>query len=111
MEEAIIWIIIIIAIIILLLPVLFKYILPGLYAGLAVLAFYVFYLLDALFSASLTPHAPFLMWLCWGALFGAAFAFWTVAPRYGLRGQRHFILIAPCALMLLLAAVRMLFLP
>lgn len=110
MEEIIIWVIIIIAIIILLLPVMLKYLLPGIYTGLAICAFYLFWLLDQLFSAKFFPDLPYLSWVIAGALIGIAFAFWTVAPRFGLREQRPIILLAPFMLILLTALVRLLLL-
>ena len=108
MEEIFIWVIIIIAIIILLLPVMLKYLLPGIYSALAIIAFYFFWLLDQLFSAQFFPSLPYLGWVISGVLIGTAFAFWTVAPRFGLREQRPLILLSPFLLILLTAMIRLL---
>lgn len=77
----------------------FHTVLPGIYYGLAMSLVYVFYQLDRLFSVQCFPHLPWLMWGIWGGLFGAALAFWPVAPRYGLRAWRVWILCAPLLLM------------
>lgn len=110
MEEIIIWVIIIIAIIILLFPLMLKYILPGIYCALAIAAFYLFWLLDQLFSAQIFPNLPYLSWVIAGALIGMAFAFWTVAPRFGLREQRPLILLTPFMFIILTALLRLLLL-
>ena len=107
MEETLGWVIVVIAILVLLIVGL-NYLPGGIYWSLAVLGFAVHYSLDQLFSANLIPNAPWLMWIIWGAVIGAAFAFWTLAPIYGIRKQRGYILLAPLAPMLLLMAVRLL---
>lgn len=106
MEEAIGWGIIIIALVFVLL-VGYKVIPVGLYWILAVLGALVFLILDQLFSASLFPRVPWLSYCIGGALIGAAFAFWTVAPIYGLRKQRPLIIAAPFALLVFTALIRL----
>jgi hypothetical protein len=106
MEESIGWIIIVIAVIVLLIAGI-SYAPAAIYLFLTVLGTLIALLFDQLFSASLLPGAPWVMWLLGGALIGAAFAFWTLAPVYGLRKQRPLILATPFILLLLLAALRL----
>ncbi len=69
-------------------------------------AYILCFALDHLFSASIFPQAPWVMWCFWGGVVGAAFGFWTVAPRYGLRHRRPLILLLPFPLMLLVATLK-----
>ena len=105
MEEAIAWILIIIALLVAL-PFVIKYILIGIYWFISVVAYLFFGLMDELTSAPFLPAAPWAMWLIWGAMIGAALAFWTVAPIYGLRKYRAWIVAAPFLLMTLIALAR-----
>lgn len=105
MEEAIAWILVIIAFLVAL-PFILKYILIGIYWFFAVVSHQFFGAMDELSSASLIPGAPWVMWLIWGAVIGAALAFWTLAPIYGLRKQRAWIALAPFLLMAVMAGIR-----
>lgn len=107
MEERIGWLIIIIAII-LLFALGIRFFPAGVYSGLAVSGFVLCYVLDQLFSASLLPAAPWVMWAVVGLLTGGCFAFWTIAPIFGMRKQRPLVLLAPVAVILVLAVVRFL---
>ena len=98
MEEVIAWILVILAVLVVL-PFVFRYIVVGFYWFLAVFSFLAFALLDELFSASFVPGAPWVMWLFWGAVIGAALAFWLLAPIYGLRHRRPLIAASPFLLM------------
>ena len=91
------------------LPVVIRYLLPGLGMVLSAVAYLLCCGLDHLFSTRLVPQAPWTMWVFWGGVLGAAFGFWTVAPRYGLRHRRSLILLLPFPLMLLLALLTALF--
>jgi hypothetical protein len=110
MEEAISWIFIAAAVLILLFrygwPVLENYVGPGLYWFFAVVCTGILAGLDGLFSAALLPRAPWILWAIWGGVLGGVLAFWTVAPVYGLRERRPHLLLAPVGLMLLLAGLR-----
>lgn len=105
MEELIAWILVVIALLVVLQFTL-GYVLIGLYWFVAVVASLFISSLDTLFSASLVPGLPWLMWVIWGALIGAALAFWTIAPIFGQRRRRALILAAPFGLMLLIALAR-----
>ncbi len=107
MEENIGRVIIVIAILVLLIAG-FQFLPGGLYWTLAVCGFATHYTLDQLFSAQLIPFAPWLMWIIWGAVIGLALAFWTIAPIYGLREQRRFIMCTPVGLMLVVMVIRLL---
>ena len=89
------------------LPFIIRPLFAAIYALLAALGMILFTALDELCSASLIPAAPWLMWMLWGALIGAALAFWTMAPVFGLRKHRSLIGVAPLILMALLGVVRM----
>jgi hypothetical protein len=102
MEEAVSWGLVIVAVCIVL-PFVFKPLAAILYWVGTTLGVVLFTLLDGLFGARLIPGAPWLMWLLWGALIGAAVGFWTVAPVYGLRKQRPLLLGTPFILMVLVA--------
>lgn len=91
-----------------LLPAIIRYLLPTLVMVFSTLSYLLCYGFDHLFSARLYPHAPWVMWCLWGGVIGAAFGFWTVAPRYGLRHRRPLILLLPFPLMLLIASIRVL---
>lgn len=105
MEEGIAWILVIIALLILF-GFTARYVIWGVFWFLASLGFLVFSALDGLFSAALLPATPWLMWVVWGAVIGGAAGFWSVAPVYGLRRHRPWILAAPFGLMLLVLGVR-----
>jgi len=105
MEETIAWVLVIIAIVVAL-PFVLRYVLIGLYWFFAAAAHLYFSTLDTLTGASLIPAAPWVMWLFWGAVIGAALAAWTLAPVYGLRQYRVWIALAPFLLMLVTAALR-----
>jgi len=80
--------------------------LQGFYYMIACGALLLFTVLDSLFSASLIPGVPWLMWGFWGAVIGGALGFWTLAPVYGLRNKRTLIACAPFAAMLLIMLLR-----
>jgi hypothetical protein len=105
LEEAIAWILVVIALLIVL-PFVLRYILIGVYWFFAVVSHHFFGVMDELTSAPLIPGAPWVAWLLWGAVIGAALAFWTVAPIYGLRKQRAWIALLPFALMVVMAGTR-----
>jgi len=107
LEEAIAWMLVIVAVVVLF-AFAAKYVVWGVFWFLAALAHLFFTVCDALFSAPLVPGAPWVMWLVWGAVIGAAQALWSVAPIYGLRKQRGFIIGAPFALMLVVMGIRLL---
>ena len=107
MEEGIGWTIIVVAILILLIAG-FRFLPGGIYWCLAIIGFITFFSLDQLFSAALAPQAPWLMWIIWGAVIGAAFAFWTIAPVYGFRQHRRLIMLSPLGLMAMVAVIRLL---
>jgi hypothetical protein len=105
MEEGIIWIIIAVAVLVLGFA-MFHYFLPGLLWLFTMGAVIVTSALDQAFSASLCPHAPWVMWIVWGGLIGGSMGFWTIAPAYGLREKRAMILLAPYCLMTIVALLR-----
>jgi hypothetical protein len=109
-EESIIWFLIITGLLLVVGAFLFQYIIPGAYYALAALALLIYYALDQAFSVAIFPTVPWLMWLFWGAMIGAALGFWTVAPVYGLRKYRPLIIFFPAILMLFVALLRLLFL-
>jgi len=104
-EEAIAWILVIIALLVVL-PFVIRYVVIGIYWFFAAISHQFFGAMDELGSASLIPGAPWVAWLLWGAVIGAALAFWTVAPIYGLRKQRLWIVLLPFVLMAVMAAAR-----
>jgi hypothetical protein len=106
MEEAIAWILVVIAVAVAL-PFVIRYILIGVYWFFTVLSTQVFGGLDQIFGAPSLPHAPWAMWLLWVAVIGAALAFWMHAPIYGLRKYRAWIAAAPFILMVVLGLIRM----
>ena len=105
MEEAIAWILVIIAVLVVL-PFVIQYVLIGIYWFLAAAGYLYFGAMDTLTSAELLPNAPWVMWMLWGAVIGASLAFWTIAPIYGLRKQRVWIAVWPFILMAVMALVR-----
>jgi len=109
MEEVIIFVIIGIAFLLLLFVALPRLIVPGIYFGIAILALFLFYGLDQLFSVIFIPRVPWLMWGLWGGIIGSTLGFWSVAPRYGLRGKRLWITLSPFILMLLVMSLSLLF--
>ena len=98
---------VIIVVVLLILPCIFRPLLGAIYAGLIWLSFATFALLDELCSASLLPHCPWVMYLLWGALIGASLGFWTVAPVFGMRKHRSLIGIAPLILMAIVGLLRL----
>jgi hypothetical protein len=106
MEEGIGWIVIVIALLVAIIAG-YQFIPGGLYALVTVLGLLLFAALDQLLSAGFFPHAPWVMWCLWGIIMGAAFAFWTIAPVYGLRQQRPLIMATPLTLMVLVALIRL----
>ncbi|MHB0938569.1 MAG: hypothetical protein ACYDCO_17080 [Armatimonadota bacterium] len=105
MEEAIAWILVVIAFLVAL-PFILKFILIGGYWFFAVVSHQFFGIMDEMTNAPLIPGAPWVMWLIWGAVIGAALAFWTIAPIYGLRKQRLWIVLLPFVLMAVMAGTR-----
>ena len=105
MEEAIAWVLIIIAVAVAL-PFVIRYILIGIFWLFSVMSTLIFGGLDQLFGASSIPHAPWAMWLVWGAVIGATLAFWMFAPIYGLRKYRAWIAAGPLLLMVAVALLR-----
>jgi len=106
-EEGIAWILVGIAVLVAL-PFVLRYILIGIYWFFAVVAHHFFGVMDELSSAPLLPGAPWVAWMLWGAVIGAALGFWTVAPIYGLRKQRTWIALLPFVLMAVMAGTRLL---
>ena len=106
MEEAIAWVLVVLALLVAL-PFVIHYILIGIYWLLAAVSYLFFAAMDGLCSAALLPESPWLMWLIWGAVIGAALGFWTVAPIYGLRRQRVWIAAAPFLLMGIVTLIRL----
>jgi len=104
-EEAIAWILVAIAFLVAL-PFILRYLLIGGYWLIVAISHQFFGIMDELSNAPLLPGAPWVMWLIWGAIIGAALAFWTVAPIYGLRKQRLWIVLLPFVLMEVMAAAR-----
>lgn len=106
MEEAVIWMII--ALFVCIIGVAAHHlIIPGIFWFIAILSLTIFTILDTVFSASLIPHAPWVMWCIWGIVLGGAFGFWTIAPVYGLRKNRPLILLVPVGLMTIVALIYM----
>jgi len=108
MEAIVIWLIIIGAIVLIVLPFIFTMMIPGLYWALAMFAIFVFIGLDYALGASLFPRYPWIMWFVWGGIIGATFGFWTVAPIYGLREYRRLIFLAPFLLIVVVTLLRLL---
>jgi len=104
-EEAIAWILVIMALLVIL-PFVIRYIAIGIYWFFAAVSHQFFGVMDELTNAPLIPGAPWVAWLLWGAVIGAALAFWTVAPIYGLRKQRLWIVLLPFVLMAVMAGTR-----
>lgn len=74
------------------------------------IGFFAMVLLDYIFLGNLIPTMPFVGYAISGALIGGGIAFWSLAPAYGLREKRKWILAAPFVVMLALctfSAVRM----
>lgn len=61
--------------------------------------------LDVATGARALPGAPFVMWTLWGAIFGGTLGYWLVAPVYGNRENRSFLLLLPLLAMTLIAAL------
>jgi len=112
MEEGIIWVLIVVAVLlvgVVLLQSVITLVIPAIYFALAILAHVIYGILDQLFSTTLFPRLPWLMWLIWGALIGAALGFWTLAPIFGWRNYRRWIIAGPFLLMALLQSICLLF--
>lgn len=82
-----------------------KQVLAALYWLVATLSQLTYGALDHFFLANLLPTAPWITWLFWGAVIGAAFGLWTQAPLYGWRKYRPYILIAPFVLIGIVALI------
>lgn len=67
--------------------------------------FYAIRSLDIATGGRAIPIAPWLMWALWGAIFGGALGYWLVAPLYGNRENRSFILLVPLLAMTLCGAL------
>jgi hypothetical protein len=61
--------------------------------------------LDFAVGAQSLRGAPWVMWTLWGAVFGGALGYWLVAPQYGNRENRAFILLWPLLAMVTSAAL------
>ncbi len=112
MEEMIIWGLIVVAILVVVFVLLHNTLgqagpalIPGLYWGLALLAYFALGILDQLFNTSFFPGCPWLLWLIWGALIGGALGLWTMAPIFGWRNYRRWIIAAPFIFMGLVQVV------
>ncbi len=105
MDTALSWVLVIIALIVLL-SVAIRPLLSALYWFFAVVSQGAFAFLDRFFLADLLPAVPWLFWLIWGAVIGAACGLWTLAPIYGWRQHRPLIIAAPFALLLLIFLLR-----
>lgn len=66
--------------------------------------------LDTVTGAAAMPLFPFVMWAFWGAVFGGALGYWLLAPVYGNRENRAFILYFPLLAMVIIAALLWVFL-
>jgi hypothetical protein len=110
MDTALSWVLVIIALVVLL-SVAIRPMLAGLYWFFSVLSQGAFAFLDRFFLADLLPAIPWLLWLFWGAVIGAACGLWTLAPIYGWRRHRPLIIAAPFALLLLIFLLRALAAP
>jgi hypothetical protein len=67
--------------------------------------FQLFRSLDLATGAHAMPSVPFLMWTLWGAIFGGCLGYWLVAPVYGDRENRSFVLLLPVLAMAITAAI------
>ena len=98
MDTALSWVLVAVALIVLL-SVVIRPLLSGLYWFFAVFSQGTFGVLDRFFLGDLLPIAPWFCWLFWGAVIGAVCGLWTLAPVYGWRKQRPLILAAPFMLL------------
>lgn len=111
MEEGIIWFLIVAALLLVCLVAIHGLvgagftIIPILYFALANLAYEIYGALDQVFSTALLHQIPWFMWMFWGALIGAALGFWTLAPIFGWRQHRRWIIASPFIFMALLQLV------
>lgn len=61
---------------------------------------------DWLFASGLFGWPGWIMWSFWGLVIGGLLGFWTIAPVYGIRGNRRkLMLVGPTVLMVLLAVL------
>ena len=65
-----------------------EYTLAGLYWAGASLSYWLISGLEWLFSGSLNPERPEVMWAVWGGALGGVLGFYPVAPVYGLGKYR-----------------------
>ena len=98
------WVVIAV-IVIILLNAFIHPILAGIYWLLMIISTWCFIFLEWWCSARVLPYCGWVLWMFWGAMIGAAWAFWTLAPVYGLRAWRPLIALAPFLLMTLIAIV------
>jgi len=82
--------------------------LAGIYTALAFLSVIILGVIDNIFGGFARSGNPVLMWALWGGILGASIGFWTVAPIYGVRSARPWIVSAPLLMALLLAIYRLL---
>lgn len=107
METGVSWVMVIISLCVVL-YITHQVVLTSLYWFFAALAQGTFGVLDHYFLADLLPAAPWFVWLCWGAVIGAAGGLWMQAPLYGWRKYRPFIIAAPFLLIGVLFLLRLL---
>ncbi len=62
--------------------------LTGLYWALSSLSYWFLSGLEWLFSGSLLPERPHVMWAVWGGVLGGVLGFYPIAPLYGIRKYR-----------------------
>lgn len=82
---------------------LFEFTLTGLYWALSSLSYWLISGLEWLFSGSLMPERPEVMWAIWGGALGGALGFYPVAPVYGLKRHRATLIWSVIAAMVAVA--------
>jgi hypothetical protein len=80
--------------------------LTGLYWVVASLSYWLITGLEWLFSSSLNPGRPAVMWAVWGVVLGAVLGFYPIAPVYGLKKFRGALIWLVFAAMVAVAFIR-----
>lgn len=102
MEELVVWLIGIIAVIALVVYAV-AYALAAVFCLLVGIGWLVMAIGDHAVGAGALPTAPWIPWAVAGGLLGAALGFWTMAPVYGWKNRRPLIVAIPVIIILCIA--------